>query len=359
MSPLNIIANRLYNQHIADPDFESPAEVVQGLGAVQAQDYAAAKWAVGLRMKAGSDALIDKALTDGSILRTHVLRPTWHFVSPVDIRWMLDLTSKRINAAISYNFRRLGLEAAVFKRSGTALVRALQGGKQLTRLELVSILEQWGIKSNNLGFLHILMRAELDKLICSGARRGKQFTYALLEERASQAKTLARDEALALLTLRYFTSHGPATAQDYAWWSGLTLADARSGLELIRSEVTGEVVDGITYWYTGSGLEAKALPRTAYLLPNFDEYTVGYTDRTTMIAADHAKKLESFGIYLLNPSIVINGKIVGTWKRIFRKGSVVVEPRLLTSLNKTDNRLLVAAAGRYARFLGLPLELSL
>ena len=359
MTSLNIIADRLYNQHIAAPVFGSPAEVVQWFGAVQAQDYAAAKWAVSLRMKAGSDALMDRAFAEGSILRTHVLRPTWHFVSPADIRWMLDLTSERINAAMSYNFRRLGLDAALFKRSSVALVKALQGGKQLTRLELVSILEQRGIKTNNLGFLHILMRAELDKLICSGARRGKQFTYALLEERAPHAKTLKRDEALALLTLRYFTSHGPATAQDYAWWSGLTLADAKSGLELIRTEITSEVVDGMTYWYTASRPAAKAFPRTVYLLPNYDEYMVGYTDRSAMIASDHAEKLVALGVYLLNPSIVINGKIIGTWKRIFRKGSVVIEPRLLTSLNKTDTRALVAAAGRYARFLDLPLSLSL
>jgi len=329
------------------------------LGAVQAQDYAAAKWAVGLRMKAGSDALLDEALADGSILRTHVLRPTWHFVSPLDIRWMLDLTSKRVNAALSYNFRRLSLDAAVFRRTNAVLVRALQGGKQLTRLELVSILEQHGIRSNNLGYLHNLLRAELDKVVCSGGRRGKQFTYALLEERAPQAKTLDREEALALLTLRYFTGHGPATAQDFAWWSGLTLADAKTGLDLVGSKVKGEAVDGVRYWYAASMTAVKDPPHLACLLPNFDEYMVGYTDRTAMIDPEHAKKLESFGVYLLNPSIVINGRIVGTWKRIFRKGSVVVEPRLLTSLNKADTRALAAAARRYARFLDLPLELSL
>jgi hypothetical protein len=213
---MNIIASRLHNQHISRPDFNTPAEAVQWLGAVQAQDYAAAKWALGLRMKAGSDPALDQAFADGTILRTHVMRPTWHFVTPSDIHWMLELTSKRINAAMSYNFRRLGLDASVFKRSNSALVEALRDGNQLTRLELVSILKHRGIKTDNLGFLHILMHAELDRLICSGARREKQFTYALLDERAPHAKTLKRDEALAELTRRYITSHGPATAQDYA-----------------------------------------------------------------------------------------------------------------------------------------------
>lgn len=356
---MNLIGYRLYNQHIAAPEYESPAEVVRWLGAVQAQDYAAAKWAVGLRMKAGSDAVLDQAFADGSILRTHVMRPTWHFVTPADIRWMLELTSKRINAAMSYNFRRLGLDAAVFKRSSSAFVKALQGGKQLTRLELVSILEQRGIKTDNLGFLHILMRAELDLIICSGARRGNQFTYALLDERAPHAKSLKRDEALAELTRRYFTSHGPATAKDFTWWSGLTLADAKSGLELLKSEMANEVVDGRTYWGAASTRPVRELPRTAYLLPNYDEYMVGYTDRAAVIDSQHAEKLEAWGVYLLNPAIVIEGKIVGTWKRTLHKKTVVIEPRLLTSLNKPDTRALVKAADRYARFLELPLVLSL
>jgi hypothetical protein len=356
---LNIIGNRLYNQHIAAPEFGSPAEVVRWLGAVQAQDYAAAKWAVGLRSKTGSDAAVDNALAQGTIIRTHVMRPTWHFVTPADIRWMLELTAPRVNAVLAYNYRRLGLDAAGLKRCNSILVKALQGNKQLTRLELVSILKQRGIQTNNLGFLHILLHAELDGIICSGARRGKQFTYALFDERVPHTARLKRDEALAELTRRYFTSHGPATMQDFAWWSGLTAADAKSGLELVRSQVLNEVVNGVMYWYAGSTPPVKVIPRSAYLLPNFDEYMVGYTDRSAMIEPHHAEKLEDWGVYLLNPAIVMNGKIVGTWKRTLKKESVIIEPRLLTSLNKTQTRALAAAARRYAQFLGMPMELSL
>ena len=351
---MNIFATRLNNQQISRPGFETPAEVVQRLGAVQAQDYAAAKWAVGLRMKNGSEAVVDQALADGTIIRTHVLRPTWHFVTPADVRWMLALSAPRVKAALSYNSRRLGLDASVYKRSGSALAKALQGGKQLTRLELVAILKQRGIKSDNLGYLHILLNAELDAIICSGGRRGKQFTYALLEERAPQAIHMKHEEALAELARRYFTSHGPATVQDYAWWSGLTLTNARSGIELIKTQLANEAVDGQTYWFAASSPEVKNNPHTAYLLPAYDEYMVGYSDRNTLIEPQHAEKLTAWNVFLLNPGIVINGKIAGNWKRTFKKNTVVIELKLLGPLTKTETRDLDATIERYGRFLNMP-----
>jgi hypothetical protein len=358
MSKLNILGYRLYNQQISRPAFETPAEVVHSLGAVQAQDYGAAKWALGLRMKEGFDAAVDNALADGTIIRTHVMRPTWHFVSPADVRWMLELTAPRVRAAMAYNFRRLGLGAAVFKRSNSALVKALQGGKQLTRLELTAVLKQRGIKTDNLGYLHLLLRAELDQVICSGGRRGKQFTYALLDERVPKAGSLKRDEALAELSLRYFTGHGPATVQDFVWWSGLTTADARTGLELVKSRLLKEEMDGQSYWFAEPSAPIKNIPHTAYLLPNYDEYTVGYSDRSGIIEPEHAEKLEAFSVYLLSPAIVLDGKIVGTWKRTIRKNEVVIQLNLLASLNKTETRALDAAIERYGRFLRLPVAMG-
>ena len=355
---LNIIANRLHNQLISRPAFESPAEVVGWLGAVQAQDYAAAKWAVGLRMKDGSDAALDQALADGTIIRTHVMRPTWHFVTPADIRWMLNLTALRVKAAMSYNFRRLGLDASICKRSNLALIKALEGSKQLTRLELVAILKQRGIKSDNLGYLHILLNAELDTIVCSGGRRGKQFTYALLDERVPLVKKLDRDVALADLTRRYFTSHGPATVQDYAWWSGLTTADAKAGIELLKPRIKNEVLDGQTYWYSASMPLVKDIPHTAWLLPAYDEYMVGYTDRMVIIDPQHSKMLDGFAGALLNNSLVIDGRIVGTWKRTLRKNAVAIELKLLTSLNKTQTRARDEAVERYSRFLDLPVRVT-
>ena len=226
--------------------------MVQWLGAVQAQDYAAAKWAVGLRLQGATADDIEQAATDGAILRTHVMRPTWHFVSPDDIRWLLALTAPRVHAANAYYYHAQGLDDAIFMRSNAALAKALQGGKHLTRQELVSVLKQVGVVTENLGFMLIIMHAELDGIVCSGARRGKQFTYALLDERVPQSRTLEHDEALAEFARRYFTSHGPATLQDFVWWSGLTVADARAALAMVTSQLMHEVVDGQTYWFSAS-----------------------------------------------------------------------------------------------------------
>src|SRR5438046_754748 len=208
MINLDIAHQRLHNQHITRRTLETPQALVEWLGAVQAQDYAAAKWALGLRLQGVMDEDIEQAFTNGAILRTHVMRPTWHFVSPADIRWLLALTAPRVHAANAHYNRKLELDDAVFKCTHTVLANALQGGKQLTRDELASALQQAGIAmEGEQRVTYIIMRAELDGIICSGARRGKQFTYALLAERAPQARSLDRDEALAELTMRYFTSH--------------------------------------------------------------------------------------------------------------------------------------------------------
>jgi hypothetical protein len=358
MTNLDIAHQRLHNQLITRPTFEKPDDVVEWLGAVQAQDYAAAKWAVGLRLQGTTDDDIEQAFTHGAILRTHLMRPTWHFVSPADIRWILALTAPRVNAVSAYYYRKLALDDAVFMHSNAVLAKALQGGKQFTRPELASVLQQAGIATDDLQrFTYIMMRAELDGIVCSGARRGKQFTYALLDERAPQARTLDRDEALAQFARRYFTSHGPATLQDFVWWSGLTVADARAGLEMVTSQLMHEVVDGQTYWFSTSAPPANDPPQTIYLLPNFDEYTVGYTDRSAVIDVSDATKFDTRG-NVLNPTIVMDGRVVGTWKRTLKKDAVIITPSLFAPLNEAETRALAAAANRYGAFLDLPVNLT-
>ncbi len=333
--------------------------MVQWLGAVQAQDYPGALWAVGLRMQHATEADIEDACADGTILRTHVMRPTWHFVTPADIRWMLALTAPRVNAVSAYAYRTLELDDALFARSNAVLAKALQGGKQLTRVELAITLQQGGIATDDLRRLtYLMMRAELDGIVCSGARRGKQFTYALLDERVPDAKTLERDEALAALTRRYFTGHGPATLHDYVWWSGLTTTDARRGLEMVKAQLTHEVVEGETYWFTASTPPANGLSQTAYLLPNFDEYTVGYRDRSAVFAASHTEKLDARGSILSHHAIVMDGRVVGTWKRAFKNSVVNIAPSPFTSLNGAETRALAAAAERYGTFVNLPVVVS-
>jgi hypothetical protein len=302
---------------------------------------------------------IEQAFTNGTILRTHVMRPTWHFVSPADIRWLLALTAPRVNAVNASWYRRLELDDTIFMYSNTVLAKALQGGKQLTRPELVSVLQQAGIATDDvLRFTYIMIRAELDGIICSGARRGKQFTYALLDERAPQARTLDRDEALAEFARRYFTSHGPATLQDFVWWSGLALADARAGLEMVTSQLMREVIDSQTYWFSTFTLPAKDLSQTAYLLPNFDEYIVGYTDRSAVFDASHTKKLDSRGNILFNHTMVMDGQVVGNWKRTLKKDAVILTPNLFTPLNKAETRAFTLSANRYGAFLNLPVNVT-
>ena len=243
-----VLSQRLNNQKLSSPDFPKPVEVVRWLGAVQAQDYNAAKWALALRMRKTTNAVIEEAYNEGKILRTHLMRPTWHFVAPEDIRWLLELTAPRVNIKSGPNYRKLGLDDAIFKRSNKALANALKGGKHLTRAVLRTVLNQSGVAADDsIRLAHIFLRAELDGVVCSGRRIGKQFTYALLEERVPATKTLTRDEALAKLTRCYFTSHGPATLQDFIWWSGLTVVDARHGIALIDRHLREALVEEKSY----------------------------------------------------------------------------------------------------------------
>ena len=350
-----IIRARLQNQILLGPKLDTPEQVVAWFGAVQAQDYAGAKWALGLRLNNRTDAIIEQAFQEGRILRTHVLRPTWHFVAPSDIRWMLALTAPRVRMALAYNDRRWGLETSILNKSRTVLVKALQGNRHLTRSELAPVLQKARLPVDGLRLGQLLMHAELDGLICSGHRKGKQFTYALLEERAPQAATLSRDEALAELARRYFRSHGPATAPDFAWWSGLTLSEARNGIEAVRSEFEQHSLERRAYWFTASSLAHNRID-TAWLLPSYDEYTVGYTDRTAIFDAAHTDKLGARAS-ILAQSILIEGRVEGMWRRTIQKDRVIVELDLFSRLDKVWIQRVARAAARYAEFLNLPIDL--
>ena len=353
---LDITRTRLRNQRLSGGRFARPEDVVRWLGAVQAQDYPGAKWALGLRMQRARDADIEAAFSDGRILRTHVMRPTWHFVAPDDIRWMLALTAPRVSGAMAPYNRRLELDATVFRRSQRAMVRALRGGRQLTRQELKVVLQRAGIHADGVQRLaHIVMQAELDAVICSGARRGKQFTYALLDERVPTSRPRPRDEAVAELARRYFTSHGPAQIHDFAWWSGLSVADARAGLATIESELARETIDGRTYWFSSSGRTPTA-PRTAYLLPLFDEYLIAYKDRRA--ALDTSRWTRNAPRDPFSAPIVVDGQVVGGWKRIQTGDRVTISLTPFTPLGKPDVAAITDAARAYTRFVDADLELS-
>lgn len=346
---------RLARQHLINPTLSDPAEVVRVLGAVQAQDYGGAKWALGMRTRGATDGSIERAFTNGSILRTHVLRPTWHFVTPADIRWMLALTGPRVKATMSYYDRKLELDDALFRRSNDVIVRTLRDGKQLTRAEIAQALRRAKVHvtgSQRLG--HLLLRPELEGIICSGARRGNQFTYALLDERVPPAPSMTRDEALLELTKRYFVTRSPATPNDFAWWSGLTVADAKRGIEMAGSAFECEVIDDRAYWADRSVRPRPWRTPKVFLLPNYDELFIGHRDRSAFGKRLGSAGLVTGGSALIAHIIVVDGQVVGGWKRTLTNDSVNIELRMLTRLPPAERRGLDAAIRRHGKFLGLP-----
>ncbi|MDB5137861.1 MAG: winged helix DNA-binding protein [Mucilaginibacter sp.] len=352
MTASDIPQLRLINQHLISPAFKKPADIVQYMGAIQAQDYAGAKWAIGQRLQGATDTIVEKAFTDGDIIRTHVMRPTWHFVSPQDIRWMLELTAARVQGIAGTQHRQFQLNNSVFLQCEKAISSALQGGKQLMRSEVADALQQAGIATNEQRFIHIMMQMELTGLVCSGGRHVKQFTYALLDERVPITKKISRDEALAMLTERYFIAHGPATLTDFVWWSGLTVTDAKAGLEIIKDKLTSQMINGSSYWFAEQSYNLKSKSSTAFLLPNYDEFIVSYKDRSASIASSNVNKTDPRGT-IFNNTIVVSGRIIGTWKHTFKKDTVILNLIPFARLSKSNDAAINAAAKRYTKFLGL------
>ena len=356
---MNIPLHRLHNQRIASTPFKTPGDVVSWLGAVQAQDYLGALWGVGLRTENATENDVERALADRTILRTWPMRGTLHFVAAEDARWMLELMTPRVLAASTRRLQQqYDLDEAVFSRSRDLFIRALQGGRQLTRNAMYQALEDAGIPAAGQRGLHILWRLAQEGLICFGAREGKQQTFVLLDEwvpgAVSGAKRLEREEALAELARRYFTSHGPATVQDFTWWSGLAPADAAAGLEGIKADMVHEVIDRKTYWFASSMPAADEVSSAAYLLPAWDEYTVAYKDRGAVLDTAYEKDAG----YGLSPVIILDGKVVGTWKRMLGKKSVAVTLNPFSSIDETGRSAFTRATRRYGEFFGLPVVMA-
>ena len=354
----DISRQRLINQELVSPTSKTAGEVVARLGAVQGQDYGASKWGIAQRTSGITDAQIEKEIDDGAIVRTHVLRPTWHFVAAADIGWMLALTAPRVHAANAYWYRFLEVDDAVARRGRGAIEKALSEGKHLTRNELGQALTRAKIQVTNPTRLAcIVMRAELDGVICSGARRGKQITYALLEERVVQPAALERDAALLELARRYFTTRGPATIADFTWWSGLTAADARRGVEAAAPFVERRSIEGRSYWFPAGERSVRISSSIAHLLPNFDEYFIGLKDRSAFGARLESSPVKPKATGLAGHVLAVNGQMVGPWRRTLAAKSVVIEPKPLIRLSEAERRAVEVAARKFGRFLELPVEI--
>src|SRR6478609_1461558 len=243
LSNPDLIRQRLLNLQIAESDFTKPEELVQYLCAIQSQDWNMAKWAIGLRLNHLKEADVEKAFNDGKILRTHVMRPTWHFVHPKDIRWLLQLTGPRVDAFNKLYYKKHGVDAKVFKRGRDIITKALENKNFLTREQLNERLRKNKSNDDNFQEMLVIMKMELEGLICSGPRIGKQFSYALMDERVPKSKAYTNEEALGMLTKKYFSTRGPATLKDFSWWSGLSMKEVREGIEMQKSLFTKESID--------------------------------------------------------------------------------------------------------------------
>lgn len=321
---------------------------------MQAQEFGPAKWGLGLRMPRGiTDAKIQRAFDAGRILRTHVMRPTWHFVAPADIGWMLELTAAGVHRRMAVYNRQMGLDSATFVRAAKICERVLRDGNFLTRRELGEHFTKAGLPGSGFRLGHLAMYAELERVVCSGPRRGKQSTYALLAERAPDGVRLSREEALSELARRYFRSHGPATLRDFVWWSGLTTPDAKRGLEMHRARTV--VADGTTYWSLGRADRVRSGPRgpLVSLLPIYDEYLVAYRDRDAVPHGPAMVRTAAGGYMRFQHAIVIDGQVAGTWRGTPSAAGVQVNVAPLRRLTPAERRALAREIARYRRFLGM------
>jgi hypothetical protein len=347
----NIALQRLRSHQLERPRLGTPGEVVAWLGGAQAQDYAGAKWSIGLRLPGSTDAGIEAEISGNSLVRTWAMRGTLHFVAAADLRWLLALVAPRIIARNARRYSELGLDERTLSRSNAVLAGALKGGNRLDRSELLDALEHGGISTRGQRAPYLLQRASLDGLICQGVMRRNNPTYVLVDEWLPETRAMEPGEAAAELARRYFASRGPATLQDFVWWSGLPATDARAGLEEIKGHLVQEIIEDRTYWLSGPVPEDGS--SAVYLLPGFDEYLLGYRDRGASLDPARAKALNAGG-GMLNPTVVAGGRVVGTWRRTFKKDSVLVEVSPFAPLSEASNRALSVAAERYGRFLGMP-----
>ncbi|MDR1170200.1 MAG: winged helix DNA-binding domain-containing protein [Prevotellaceae bacterium] len=347
--PVNSVESiRIRSHQLGNPEFNEPEKLVAWMGAIQAQDYSMSKWALGVRLQSATVVDVEAALSAGKILRTHVMRPTWHLVAAEDIRWMLQLSGERIKSSAASRDRNLEITGELYSKCNRLIEKILEGNNHLTRQELALELTKAGIAADTSRMTHFMMRAEVEGIVCSGIDRGNRQTYALIDERVPPAKTLHREEALATLATKYFRSHSPAGLQDFAWWSGLSVGNARQAVHLIQPELfTVMFHESLLFVHQSYRGELES-PDTFHFLPAFDEYIIAYKDRTGVLDTEYQMKAFSKnGIF--HPVIASNGRIAGTWQKTASKNRITVKPAFFDAANTDENRMKIAE-NRYRAF---------
>lgn len=342
---------RLFSQRIDSQEFKSANDVVRWMGAVQSQDYSMAKWAIGVRLKNPRESEIESSIDKGEIIRTHLLRPTWHFVSPRDIYWMLHLSSSKIRSSAKARHKQLELTGPIIKKAEQILEKSLFKEKSLTRDEISEEFHKSKIKTDENRLSHIMLCAELDEVVCSGPTKKNKLTYSLLAERVPHRIELSREESIAELTRRYFLSRFPATLNDFAWWSNLSLTEARAGMDSVKTDFMAETIDSVKYWIPES-YSIKSFKRpSVQILPAFDEFLISYKDRSSSLSLIHNKKtISDNGIF--RPPIVENGQVAGLWKRTIWKNKVIIETSYFTPQDPSIRILIEKNIMKYGQFLG-------
>jgi hypothetical protein len=356
MSRADVVAQRVVNQQLVRPRFATVPELVRWMGAIQAQDYRGGLWAAGARLADGDVAAVEKAIAARKIVRTWPMRGTLHFVPAGDARWMLRLLSARIVTGAAFRYRQLELDDAVFARSARLLEKALEGGRSLSRPEVYAVLERGGVSPAGQRGIHVIGHLSQQGLLCHGPRGERQPTFVLLEEWIRKSSTPTRDEALATLATRYFSSHGPATLSDFTWWSGLRVKEAREAVDSAGAKLAKQTLSGATFW-SGAGASAPRgiRRRAAVLLPPWDEYIVGYRDRAAAVGhlSNHAtERLKTVGSSL----VVIDGIVRGAWKITDRTRAARLVTDYWTRVTAAERRAVEEAARRYGRFFGIEVE---
>lgn len=343
---------RLNCHQLFEPQFTSPEEVVTWMGAVQGQEYAMCKWAVGVRLKNGTLQQVNEALRSGELVRTHIMRPTWHLVAGKDLRWMLQLSGQKIRKIVDQWTKGCGVDIpeSLYTRCNDLFGKILSGGYHLTKEELTGVFEQAGIRTDDNLMRRYLLRAEVERIICSGGDKEGKPTYALLEEHIAPAPELSYEEALVELAVRYFRSHSPATLKDFVWWSGLSVTEAKAGIA--GAKLLKECWEGQEFWMTDCRLKVEK-KEILHFLPSYDEYLIGYKDRQTVLKPQYfSKAFNRWGIFY--PVILYNGEIVGNWNKVVKKNRLSVNTSFFGSLQPEWNieaDLLQRAESRFRNFM--------
>lgn len=350
MTQDTIAQMRLHSQELVQKQCKTPNDLLKHFGAMQAQDYAMAKWAIAQRIGYAETA-IEKAINEAEIIRTHILRPTWHFVSAEDIRWMLEITAPQIKTQISSMSKNHEIDAALLSRCNAIIAKVLEGNQHLTREEVMLELNQNGINTSDMRPTIIMMAAEIEGLVCNGIMKGKQFTYALLDERVPQKHFFTKEEAMTALARKYFTSHGPATLKDFLWWSGLSVKNATLALKNIEKEFDSFLFENQVYWHKSDNATKSIENELLHFLPAFDEFLISYKDRTASISlANQSIAFSNNGIF--RPIITLNGKVIGIWKREVKKEKVSIETHFFDKPSYLDDKMILEATQGFAAYLG-------